>query len=201
VEDWRRVVWSDETKINMFGSDGRYYCWRKPGGPVLDHHFKPTVKHGGGALFLWGCMTVKGVGFMAKIDNGLDAQLYVKILNEELIQTFDWYGLEKDQIVFQHDNDPKHTAKITKEWLSRSGLNVLDWPPQSPDLNPIEHLWAELKKRLRNREKLPTNKSDFWEAVEEEWEGIPADFCLKLIDTMSDRIADVLKAKGGHTSW
>jgi hypothetical protein len=51
LEDWHRVIWSDETKINLFGSDGRYYCWRKDGGPALEHHFKPTVKHGGVLYF------------------------------------------------------------------------------------------------------------------------------------------------------
>jgi transposase len=200
-EDWRRVIWSDETKINLLGSDGRSYCWRAPGGPTLAHHFQPTLKHGSGSIFLWGCMTAKGVGFMAKIDGGLDAHMYTQILAGEMLQTLEWYGMERDEITFQHDNDPKHTAIRTKIWLLESGLRVLDWPAQSPDLNPIEHLWAELKKRVRNRERPPTTLEELWNAIEEEWEGIPPDFCLKLIDTMPARISDVLKTKGGNTTW
>jgi transposase len=201
MEDWRRVIWSDETKVNLFGSDGKSYCWRIPGAPTKDHHFQPTIKHGGGSIFLWGCMTSNGVGFMAKINNGLDSKLYTEILQGELLESLKWYGMKMDEIIFQHDNDPKHTAFCTKKWLARSGLRVLDWPSQSPDLNPIEHLWAELKKRVRNRQKPPTTLNELWEAVEEEWNDIPRDFCLKLIDTMPARIRDVLKAKGGNTCW
>jgi transposase len=199
TEDWRRVIWSDETKINLFGSSVRSYCWRIPGAPSEDHHFRPTVKYGGGSIFLWGCMTAKGVGFMAKIMGGLDSRLYTEILQGELLETLEWYGMKKDQIIFQHDNDPKHTAIRPKEWLSKSGLEVLDWPSQSPDLNPMEHLWAELKKRVENRQKPPTTLIELWEAIEEEWNDIPRDFCSTLIDTMPARIQDVLKAKGGNT--
>ena len=201
MDDWNKVVWSDETKINLFGSDGRYYCWKKKGSSSQLHHFKPTVKHGGGSIFLWSCITAKGVGYMAKIDNGLDAKLYTEILKGELMDTLNYYGMEKDQIIFQHDNDRKHTANLTKQYISQAGLTILDWPSQSPDLNPIEHAWAELKKRLRLRKVLPTNMSELWEATSNEWYNISVDFCKKLIATMPKRITAVLKAKGGNTSW
>jgi transposase len=201
MDDWKRVIWSDETKMNLFGFDGRQYCWKKPGGPSRDHHFAPTVKHGGGAIFLWGCMTWRGIGYLSKIDNGLDAALYTTILGGELMSTLNWYGLEKADVVFQHDNDPKHTAKKTQEWLSRSGFSVLDWPPQSPDLNPIEHLWGELKRRVRKRRKLPSSLPELWDVVQEEWELIPTDFCQKLISSMPSRVEDVIRAKGSHTRW
>ena len=77
---------------------------------------------------------------MIKIDNGIDAQIHTKLLEEELQETLAWYGSERGEIIFQHGNDPKHTAKLTRRWLSSSDLNVLDQPPQSPDLNPIGYL-------------------------------------------------------------
>src|SRR4051812_41362003 len=106
------------------------------------------VKHGGGLIMIWGCLTAKGPGYMTKIDNGLDADLYCSILSSELMDIICWYELDKSKIIFQHDQDPKHTAKKTKKWLEESSLLVLDWLAQSPDMNPIKHMWNELKQQL-----------------------------------------------------
>ncbi|KAI4880112.1 hypothetical protein NFI96_005082 [Prochilodus magdalenae] len=69
--------------------------------------------------------------------------------------------------VFQHDNDPKHTARITKEWLRKKQIKVLEWPGPSPDLSPIEDLWRELKLRVSQRQ--PRNLADLEEICVEEW--------------------------------
>ena len=77
--------------------------------------------------------------------------------------------------VFQHDNEPKHTARATKEWLRKKHLKVLEWPSQSPDLKPIEHLWRELKVCIAQRE--PRNLKDLEKVCMEEWAKIPAAVC------------------------
>lgn len=201
VDDWKRVIWSDETKINVFGSDGRQYCYRRPGERIQPHHVQPTVKHGGGSLMLWGCFTSAGVGYACRIDGGMDAELYQSILQDDLLGTVEWFALERNEIYFQHDNDPKHTARSTKQWLSDNEIRVLDWPAQSPDLNPIEHLWRHLKQRLAAYDNPPKGVHDLWERVEKEWEAIDPDYCARLVASMPARMAAVLKAKGGYTKW
>jgi len=201
IEDWRRVVWSDESKFQLFGSDGRQWYWKKTNESLSTRHIRPTVKHGGGNIMVWGCFTSGGIGYLCRIDGGLDGELYRKILNDEFIATLNWYNMDKEQVIFQHDNDPKHTANLTKQWFVDHNIKVLDWPSQSLDLNPIEHLWNEVDRHLRNLPSQITSKSDLWVKLQGVWEGINLETCTKLIDTMPERIRDVLKANGGYTRW
>jgi hypothetical protein len=201
VEDWKRVVWSDETKINRLGSDGREWTWRRPGGELTARDVKGTVKFGGGSLMLWGCMTADGVGYSCRIDGRMDAELYTRILGDEFIRTLDYYGLDKRRIIFQQDNDSKHTSKVARRWFEENEIQVLEWPPQSPDLNPIEHLWVHLKRGLGEYDDEPNGMLELWERVETEWNKIPQQVCMDLIESMPRRIAAVLKARGGYTKY
>jgi len=201
VEDWKRVVWSDETKINCLGSDGRKWVWKKPGEGLSDRLVDGTVKFGGGSLMFWGCMLWEGPGYGTKIDGRMDAKLYVGILEDELQESLKYYKKRPVDIIFQQDNDPKHKSKMAMNWLEDSGMEVMIWPPQSADLNPIEHLWHHLKKRLGEYEAPPTSIHVLWERVQKEWNEIPAAVCQNLIESMPRRIEAVLQAKGGYTKY
>jgi transposase len=201
VEDWARVIYSDETKINRLGSDGRVWGWKREGTGLEDRDVVGTVKFGGGSVMLWGCMTISGPGYMTQVDGRMDAKQYVDILDQNLLRSARDTGFSGSDFIFQQDNDPKHTSKLAKSWFSRHSIEVLRWPAQSPDLNPIEHLWTSLKLKLNGYSTDPKSIHELWARIDHEWNLLPPDFCYTLIASMPARVKAVIKAKGGNTKY
>ena len=85
MEDWKRVLWSDETKINRIGSDGHEYVWKRKGKELTFREVQDTVKFGGGSLMVWGCIGWNGVGVLSEVEGRMDAEQYVAILEGELL--------------------------------------------------------------------------------------------------------------------
>ncbi|KAG2455820.1 TCB1 transposase, partial [Polypterus senegalus] len=193
-----KILWFNETKIELFGVNARRHVWRKPG---TDHHQAntiPTVKHGGGSIMLWGCFSAAGTGRLVRIKGKMSAAMYRDILNENLLQSALDLILGR-RFIFQQDNDPKHTAKISKEWLHDNSVNVLEWSSQSPDLNPIEHLWRDLKMAVHRR--FPSNLTVLERCCKEEWAKLAKDRFAKLVASYSKRLEAVIAAKGVSTKY
>ena len=100
VDDWKRVIWSDETKINCLGSDGCKWAWKKAGEELSNRLVEGTVKFDRGSVMIWSYITWQGVGFATKIDGRMDGDLYLQILKDELQQTLEYYGLHPSDIIF-----------------------------------------------------------------------------------------------------
>lgn len=201
VEDWKRVIWSDETKINRIGSDGKQWVWKQAGEGLIRREIQQTVKFGGGNIMVWGCMGWNGVGRLAEVEGRMDAEQYVNILEENLLPSIEECGIPEEEVIFQQDNDPKHTSKKAFKWFKSQDINVLDWSPQSPDINPLEHLWYHMKQELNKYPTHPKGVWEIWERAAEVWNKIPPEVCQNLIKSMPRRLEAVIKAKGGHTKY
>ena len=110
-------------------------------------------------------------------------------------------GYIGENFIFIQDNARPHTAAIIRQYLKEIEVPVMAWPARSPDLNPIEHLWDELKKRVRSRNTVPRSLGEIKTAINEEWDRIPQDFIKKLISSMKRRMQAVIQARGGNTSY
>ncbi|GFU44533.1 transposable element Tc1 transposase [Trichonephila clavipes] len=157
---WKTVVFTDESKFKVFGSDGRGKVWRKKNTAMSPENLTPTVKHGGGSMMVLGTMA-------KQLDN-----LHPSVQKLGLGSNF----------VFQQNNDPKHTAEIVKEWLLYCMPKQLHSPPQSPDLNPIEHLWEEVDRRVWQQ--AITSKETLRKAVEHAWAQISPETKKNLVMSM-----------------
>ncbi|KAK3521514.1 hypothetical protein QTP70_008596 [Hemibagrus guttatus] len=195
-EDWENVIWSDETKIELFGKNSTCRVWRRKNAELHPKNTIPTVKHGGGNIMLWGCFSAKGPGRLIRVKERMNGAMYREILSKNLLPSARALKMKRGW-VFQHDNDPKHTARATKEWLRKKHFKVLEWPSQSPDLNPIENLWRELKIRVAQRQ--PQNITALEEICMEEWAKLPATVCKNLVATYRKRLTPVIANKGFYT--
>lgn len=195
---WNNVLFTDESKFNLFGSDGRVNVWRRPNEELKQKNLRATVKHGGGSVMVWGCFSAAGVGSLVFIDGIMDRKVYINILRNNMKQSAEKLGI-KDKFNFYQDNDPKHKANETRLYLLYNCPKVLETPPQSPDLNPIENLWEQLDARVRKH--TITNKNQLKEVLIQEWNGIEAEVTQKLVNSMPNRLKMVLENKGYPTKY
>ncbi|KAK4509139.1 uncharacterized protein ATC70_007489 [Mucor velutinosus] len=169
IADWRRWVFSDGTRINLWGSDAE-----EPG-------YGTTI-----------------------IEGSINSDLYVDIFKTSLDDTLEHFGKTPFDVQFQQDRATPHTSGITKRWFTENGFNldeIMDWPPQSPDLNPIEHVWYLPKIRLNKCSTRPSTKEELERRINIEWYKITEKECQKYIDSMPARIKALIKSKGGSTHY
>lgn len=195
---WKNVIFTDESKFSIFGWDGRKKIWRKPGTSLNKENLLPTVKHGGGSVMVWGCFSANGVGNLHFINGIMNAKQYIDILKSNLQSSANKLRLG-NKFTFYQDNDPKHKAHDSKLWLLYNCGLVLETPPQSPDINPIENLWSILKRNLRNKN--ISNIDELKNVLRTEWENIRPDTTRKLVESMPRRLRSVIEQNGYPTKY
>ncbi len=197
VAQWSKVLFSDESKFCISFANQGPRVWRKGGEAHSPRCMKSSVKFPQ-SVMIWAAMSSAGVGPLCFLKTNVTAPVYQEILEHFMLPSADQLFKDAD-FIFQQDLAPAHTAKSTKSWFNDHGVTVLDWPANSPDLNPIENLWGIVKRKMRN--KRPKNPDELKSTVKETWASIPPQQCHKLITSMPRRIEAVIKAKGAPTKY
>ena len=195
LDQWKRVLFSDESKISL-GSDGKTFVWRRAGEENASCCTVPTVQYPI-SVMVWGCMAASGVGSLHRIDGRLNADGYKNILQTKMLP--DAARLIGNRFVFQQDNASIHTARTVRQWFLNNDVTVLDWPPRSPDANPIENLWHQLKTSVSAAQ--PKTSDELWAALQTAWESIPQENVKKLVESLPRQVQAIAKAKGGSTKY
>ena len=141
AEDWGKVIFSDESPFQLFGTSGRRLVWRRRGERSHQSCLMPTVKHPE-TIHVWGCFSVKGVGSLTILpkNTAMNKEWYQNVLREQLLPTIQGqFGDE--ECLFQHNGGPCNKAEVITKWLGKRNIKVLaPWLENSPDLNSIEDL-------------------------------------------------------------
>ena len=203
-EQWERVVFADEAIVQGYGGSksGREFV-RRPKG--LKEAFKSeymahTLPHPV-QLNIWACFSASGLGYCHIHNETLNGKSFTRILDDNLLASADLLFTEtpRQQWWFLQDNAPTHRANVAQTWLHNHGVNSLDFPPYSPDLNPIENLWQHLEKRVEAR--IPSEFEELQDVIADEWTKTPIDFLIKLAHSMPKRCLAVIAAGGDHTHY
>ena len=154
----------DEMKIMLYYHDGPQRVWRKPLTALENKNLIPAVKYGKLSVMVWGYISSKEVDVIRILDEIMTKEVYLDILNNELIASIKKFGFiypvnpNKFYYKYHQDNDPKNKSYLCKSWLLYNFTKVIATPAQSPDINHIENLWVHLKKKIeKDRQQIKTN--------------------------------------------
>lgn len=193
---WQSVIFSDESPFTL-RYEGRRKVWRRDNERFHKKCTVGTIKHDK-RINVWGCFAYHGVGTLSRIIGNMNADMYVKILDNDLrASATKLFG--NQNWIFQQDNDPKHTSKKCKDYLATYNFNVLQWPAYSPDLNPIENLWRQLNHQCKHRQ--CNDEIQLFNTLENAWKNIPVDRLNALVDSMPSRCQAVIDSRGGPTKY
>jgi transposase len=204
--DNRKVYWSDEVTFEI-GEDIRGFFVTRGAGreeEYADENLRPMFKSGRTSVGVWSCFCGDEMGPLYMLPEGerMTAKRYKYVLQYLFIPFYEEmrakYG---DEVVIQEDNAPWYRAKVVTKYLVNKGIKRMSWPPQSPDLNPIENLWKYIKDLIAGQRHRIKNTKEMRQALLVVWPQIEGEFLLQLCDSVSRRWTACLKNKGGLTKY
>ena len=197
-EDWRKVLFSDESHFLVQGQRSQYVR-RSKNEDIREEHMNQLVKNPEKRMF-WGSFSYNGVGSLSPVEGIMNAEKYMQVINNNVQKDME-EAFPNSEGIFQQDLAPCHRAKKVNTLLSEKGIRLLDWPGNSPDLNPIENLWAIVKLEAQNRDCTTIEKMT--QAIINIWFSEPKmkHHCSKLVDSMPKRVKEVIRKRGGHIKY
>lgn len=197
---WGTVLFTDESRFTLHGPDGRQRVWRRRGERFAAATISPRVPYGGGSVMVWAGISLEARTELHFVNGGrITGVRYVEeILQEYVVPFAHFVG---PHFMLLHDNARPHTAQVVHQYLHEVGIRLLAIPARSPDLNPIEHVWDELGRRIRHRDQAPTTLRELENVLSEEWENISQEYIANIISSMPNRLGEVRTARGGVTRY
>ena len=197
-EDWQRVLFSDEVQFHAQGQSSQWVR-RSKGEAITQKHIRQVAKFPQKVMF-WGSFSYNGVGSLLPIEGTMNADKYIKVVHDKIKEDM-MDAFPANNGIFQQDLAPCHRAKKVTRSFAKNKIEVLFWPGNSPDLNPIENLWSIVKSEQKKRDS--GTKDKLTQVVIDIWfnnTNIPQ-YCKTLVDSMPSRVQQLIKNNGGHINY
>lgn len=197
---WTSVIFSDE-KTFQSCYNGRLRVYRPRNTRYDSNYIHSLNRSGRFSVSVWGWISADGIGVCHRIPGTLTALRYRDILENIMLPSV--RAIFNDNFVYQQDNSPIHTANIIRTWCNENHVDVLPWPAKSPDLNPIENVWAYMVKRIYHTRNIrPANTEELWQEIQNAWEAVRQNYDMRsLIGSMRKRLQHTIAAHGGSTKY
>ncbi len=199
MDDWCRVLFADVKTFRGLGRGGQVWV-RRPVGEAANPEYSVAHKPHPVSVPAWGCFSAHGPGYMAMFEGSLDAAGLRNIFRDYLLPTVKEHFDEGADWWLLHDNDPgRHKSQVLRTFMHNNYVRPLDFPPYSPDLNPIENLWADMDKRMGSTD--ADTKEELEKAVADTWAATSKAYCEQLARSMPTRITQVIERDGAYTDY
>lgn len=200
VRHWRPVLFTDESRFTLSTCDRRERVWRRRGERNAACNIIQHDRFGGGSVMVWGGISLEGRTDLHVIANGtLTAVRYRDEILRPIVRPY--AGAVGPGFLLVQDNARPHVARVCRQFLDEEGIDTIEWPSRSPDLNPIEHLWDVMYRCIRRHQVPPQTVQELTDALIQVWEEIPQDTIRRLIRSMPRRCRECVQARGGHTHY
>ncbi|GBM63541.1 Transposable element Tcb2 transposase [Araneus ventricosus] len=198
-QQWSCVMFSDESRFSLQSDSRRTFIWRAPG---TRYHQESTIerhRYGGAGWLVWGGIILCSRTDLHVQSVTMTGHIYRDVILEQHVRLF--RGAMGAEFLFMDDNARPHRANIVDECLQSEDITRMDWPAYSPDLNPIEHVWDMLGRRIAARQPPPTCLPELRRELLDEWCNIPQDQIDNLILSMPRRCKACIASSGRHTPY
>uniref|UniRef100_A0A8C8FEU6 Transposase n=1 Tax=Oncorhynchus tshawytscha TaxID=74940 RepID=A0A8C8FEU6_ONCTS len=197
IRHWRPVLFRDESRFTLSTCDRRDRVWRRRGEHSAACNILQHDRFGGGSVMVWGGISLGALHVLAR--GSLTAIRYRDEILRPLVRPY--AGAVGPGFLLMQDNARPHVAGVCQQFLQEEGIDAMDWPAHSPDLNPIEHIWDIMSHSIHQRHVALQTVQELADALVQVWEKIPQETIRHLIRSMPRRCMEVIQARGGHTHY
>lgn len=194
IDKLRRIMWSDEVSVSALPDKRKVYIKVHKSVSDMNRPFVPQKQRGGFSVMFWGAFSFFAFGPLIVVDGQINKHTYLQFAKDFIVPEL---NASPHDLIFMQDNARPHTAKIVKDYFAEKNVELVDWPAQSPDLNPIENIWAIIKQQLYSQEKFASTPADLINRVLNIWSELQQDLLERLSNSVVHRLHGVIDRKGG----